>query len=257
MTRETYETSASVYAANSRKGLAIQKFSQTVAGKRGRLMFEEPKKIKDGYLCHPSSEAARLTELLWHVFGRELPVTSSFKTLYIAPNLQERQVLHADDHSTMEAIAASTKQQLEVNGPFSYSWSAFGALRVGQGLCLAGENFGKTHLTSEVADFHEFTPGDLIIILGNTAHGGSAYSQYENNWHRSLQAQLPTVSKPQALPDLKFFINCAGLNYAANPNAGTVTRQQLYLAREKDETHRAFLDKHQSYKPSVHYFNPP
>jgi hypothetical protein len=60
MSRESYEATAGAYLANNNKGLGIQKYSETVGGKRGRLMFEEPEKVKDGYLNHRASEPARI-----------------------------------------------------------------------------------------------------------------------------------------------------------------------------------------------------
>ena len=106
---------------------------------------------------------------------------------------------------------------LREQGPFQYGWSAFGTLGPGQGLCFPSRSLtiGKIedrrdHIRGSSL-FKAIKPGDLLLILGNTFHGGSAHSSVESRSRSRLLHDLD---------DLKFFINCPGLNDPTNPNNG-------------------------------------
>ena len=243
MTDDDYKSTSLQYFAQRHQGLAIQKFNET-RNKRGRLLFREPQKIKDKILCEPNSEPERVASNLWAVFGRLPPVTVGFQVVYHEPWQQERQGVHFDDRQTKGDIDSRTKSQLLELGPFAFSWSAFGALDTnnGQGLCFAKAEHGSNiHDPSTATEFLGFPSGALVMVLGNTAHGGSGSSQFE----------CPTKHIP-GVPDIKFFIPCAGLKYAPNANNGTVIRQQLYLTRLSDQELTDMVQMQGSFEPSIY-----
>jgi len=92
----------------------------------------------------------------------------------------------------------------------------------------------------ESADFKPIQPGDLLIILGNTFHGGSAHSSVESPSH------------PSSLHDLKFFIPCPGLNDPTNPANGTVESAQLFVCREDPQFIKQHLQKYGSFQPAFY-----
>ena len=93
------------------------------------------------------------------------------------------------------------------------------------------------------ADFQPIQPGDLLIILGNTFHGGSAHSSEESD---------PRSRSLYKLHDLKFFIHCPGLNDATNPGNGTVGSGQLFVCREDPQFIKQHLQKYGSFQPAFY-----
>jgi hypothetical protein len=95
------------------------------------------------------------------------------------------------------------------------------------------------------ADFKPIQPGDLLIILGNTFHGGSAHSSVESHSRSSLLHDCH---------DLKFFIHCPGLNDPPNPSNGTVEDFQLFLTKQKSQPEflEDHLKNHNSFQPALY-----
>ena len=93
--------------------------------------------------------------------------------------------------------------------------------------------------------FKHVKPGDLLLILGNTFHGGSAHSSVESRSRSRLLHDLD---------DLKFFIHCPGLNDPPNPNSGTIESAQLFLSREI-EVSRDHINKHGCFVPAFFEFS--
>jgi hypothetical protein len=252
MAREAYDDLARKYKAGQAHGLAIQKFTNSSASKRGRLMFMKPLKKDDASIL--SSTKSTIAQTLWQVFGRELPMTSGPKAITIRDDLHERQCLHVDNRIETVLIRSETKRNLLRLGPFHYGWSAFGGLRDGQGLCFpdqstlnAGTVLFDTDLDPGFAKFQGIKNGDLMLILGSTVHGGGAHSSVESG------LDVNTVNEDVTL-DVKFFIDCPGQGYPTNPFAGTVIKQQMYLDTQLDSEHAEYLSLYGSYTPSFHFY---
>jgi hypothetical protein len=111
----------------------------------------------------------------------------------------------------------------------------------GQGMCFPEDPAMGLAPQAGFGKFQVVDQGDLLMVLANTAHGGSAHSSVESLTGSSLC-------------DLKLFIDCPGLSDPTHPSAGTIINQQSYYDTISDADHAAFLEANGSYRPSIHYF---
>ena len=110
------------------------------------------------------------------------------------------------------------------------------------------DNINPNNLDHISAVFEPIQPGDLLIILGNTFHGGSAHSSVESHSSSSLLHDL------HDLHDLKFFIHCPGLHDPPNPSNGTIENYQLFLSKQTPQFLEDHIKKNDSFRPAFYEY---
>ena len=97
MSAESYTYSVGKYSRKN-DGYYIQKFSDVEASKYKRRMYRN---------SFSEAEAPwQVASLLWDIFGRAPPMTSTPNGILIDHDMKERQSIHCDDKSMYSKIAS-------------------------------------------------------------------------------------------------------------------------------------------------------